>query len=123
MIRRPPRSTRTDTLFPYTTLFRSDADLRVRPEQAPCLLWIAVALPQMDAVGAQPLRQPHVVVDHEGGAVRGADRPERFGPPRRFLLVYALDPKPNGPHLPGTPPPFEPLRQNPPRPQAGKTPP
>src|SRR3546814_9161776 len=27
MIRRPPRSTRTDTLFPYTTLFRSAADL------------------------------------------------------------------------------------------------
>src|SRR3546814_2532545 len=26
MIRRPPRSTRTDTLFPYTTLFRSDQD-------------------------------------------------------------------------------------------------
>src|SRR3546814_2957951 len=25
MIRRPPRSTRTDTLFPYTTLFRSNA--------------------------------------------------------------------------------------------------
>src|SRR3546814_5827398 len=25
IIRRPPRSTRTDTLFPYTTLFRSDA--------------------------------------------------------------------------------------------------
>src|SRR3546814_17389102 len=24
MIRRPPRSTRTDTLFPYTTLFRSE---------------------------------------------------------------------------------------------------
>src|SRR3546814_2843364 len=28
MIRRPPRSTRTDTLFPYTTLFRSAADAR-----------------------------------------------------------------------------------------------
>src|SRR3546814_5266778 len=28
MIRRPPRSTRTDTLFPYTTLFRSLADSR-----------------------------------------------------------------------------------------------
>src|SRR3546814_19903419 len=27
MIRRPPRATRTDTLFPYTTLFRSDADV------------------------------------------------------------------------------------------------
>src|SRR3546814_13528384 len=28
MIRRPPRSTRTDTLFPYTTLFRSPAGRR-----------------------------------------------------------------------------------------------
>src|SRR3546814_16754813 len=28
MIRRPPRSTRTDTLFPYTTLFRSVVDQR-----------------------------------------------------------------------------------------------
>src|SRR3546814_2034901 len=27
MIRRPPRSTRTDTLFPYTTLFRSVTDV------------------------------------------------------------------------------------------------
>src|SRR3546814_8223225 len=27
MIRRPPRSTRTDTLFPYTTLFRSSAQI------------------------------------------------------------------------------------------------
>src|SRR3546814_13689812 len=34
MIRRPPRSTRTDTLFPYTTLFRSyrSPPLSVRPE-------------------------------------------------------------------------------------------
>src|SRR3546814_6110181 len=32
MIRRPPRSTRTDTLFPYTTLFRSVR--RVRPADA-----------------------------------------------------------------------------------------
>src|SRR3546814_11757631 len=29
MIRRPPRSTRTDTLFPYTTLFRSSGLARV----------------------------------------------------------------------------------------------
>src|SRR3546814_11578597 len=28
MIRRPPRSTRTDTLFPYTTLFRSKTGIR-----------------------------------------------------------------------------------------------
>src|SRR3546814_17071065 len=31
MIRRPPRSTRTDTLFPYTTLFRSARPGQVRP--------------------------------------------------------------------------------------------
>src|SRR3546814_4977336 len=35
MIRRPPRSTRTDTLFPYTTLFRSLAI-------SPCHLYCAV---------------------------------------------------------------------------------
>src|SRR3546814_7075870 len=31
MIRRPPRSTRTDTLFPYTTLFRSARTRAHRP--------------------------------------------------------------------------------------------
>src|SRR3546814_7818041 len=37
MIRRPPRSTRTDTLFPYTTLFRSPqaAQAQVVPAQVP----------------------------------------------------------------------------------------
>src|SRR3546814_4610124 len=30
MIRRPPRSTRTDTLFPYTTLFRSETVAQVQ---------------------------------------------------------------------------------------------
>src|SRR3546814_20375252 len=51
MIRRPPRSTRTDTLFPYTTLFRSnrttsllgytlaydDRDNRIRPTRGQSL--------------------------------------------------------------------------------------
>src|SRR3546814_19349478 len=32
MIRRPPRSTRTDTLFPYTTLFRSAFDLAIHDQ-------------------------------------------------------------------------------------------
>src|SRR3546814_353766 len=32
MIRRPPRSTRTDTLFPYTTLFRSLAFVCICPD-------------------------------------------------------------------------------------------
>src|SRR3546814_9801407 len=58
MIRRQPRSTRTDTLFPYTTLFRSDAAAffrhgagrrrtgrRHRPGQYAACLWrLAAAL-------------------------------------------------------------------------------
>src|SRR3546814_9588256 len=34
MIRRPPRSTRTDTLFPYTTLFRSNHSSVLLPSPA-----------------------------------------------------------------------------------------
>src|SRR3546814_18714367 len=32
MLRRPPRSTRTDTLFPYTTLFRSRPSAIIKPQ-------------------------------------------------------------------------------------------
>src|SRR3546814_5101099 len=44
MIRRPPRSTRTDTLFPYTTLFRSrrrlvGRSILVAEDQAASFLW------------------------------------------------------------------------------------
>src|SRR3546814_2675337 len=61
MIRRPPRSTRTDTLFPYTTLFRSAAQPRPgasRPrlrgvQRAPA----GAAHPQV--VERVPPRDPH----------------------------------------------------------------
>src|SRR3546814_10348468 len=53
MIRRPPRSTRTDTLFPYTTLFRSillhlaEKDARLMPRdpqaRANTLAWLFAA--------------------------------------------------------------------------------
>src|SRR3546814_20407920 len=36
MIRRPPRSTRTDTLFPYTTLFRSDVGIDIKGSVGRC---------------------------------------------------------------------------------------
>src|SRR3546814_4792105 len=42
MIRRPPRSTRTDTLFPYTTLFRSGGLL---PRYIDIVLRFAIVLP------------------------------------------------------------------------------
>src|SRR3546814_17889519 len=42
MIRRPPRSTRTDTLFPYTTLFRSLMQEVITPDfQLTCRLDLA----------------------------------------------------------------------------------
>src|SRR3546814_13262391 len=47
MIRRPPRSTRTDTLFPYTTLFRSVATGVVVTAAATIVLdvrWLTVVL-------------------------------------------------------------------------------
>src|SRR3546814_20409165 len=56
MIRRPPRSTRTDTLFPYTTLFRSDAgdgDLRSGHDGVPEGLDLAATI-----VGGRGARQP-----------------------------------------------------------------
>src|SRR3546814_6421592 len=39
MIRRPPRSTRTDTLFPYTTLFRSVKSYRDLPKMLYQIQW------------------------------------------------------------------------------------
>src|SRR3546814_4916370 len=42
MIRRPPRSTRTDTLFPYTTLFRSLAEQGLNNGQYWLAFWTKV---------------------------------------------------------------------------------
>src|SRR3546814_20325258 len=55
MIRRPPRSTRTDTLFPYTTLFRSRGHrARLRPDAR---LRHSDADRQADLLGAEDLPQ------------------------------------------------------------------
>src|SRR3546814_5455372 len=42
MIRRPPRSTRTDTLFPYTTLFRSDCAGKTAGGRGNSSSWISL---------------------------------------------------------------------------------
>src|SRR3546814_10086993 len=50
MIRRPPRSTRTDTLFPYTTLFRSrDRGAPGRAEGVDAVLAILPTAPRFSA--------------------------------------------------------------------------
>src|SRR3546814_7117115 len=57
MIRRPPRSTRTDTLFPYTTLFRSPRTFaRSRPDRVPAPLPRAATwMPPRSRAHAAPL--------------------------------------------------------------------
>src|SRR3546814_4225258 len=59
MRRRPPRSTRTDTLFPYTTLFRSGPD------------------------GGPHVRAPARARPREGGG-----RTARFGAHRDFVITF-----------------------------------
>src|SRR3546814_8153556 len=49
MRRRPPRSTRTDTLFPYTTLFRS-WDIRARATMAEITRFYDVLLSRSEAI-------------------------------------------------------------------------
>src|SRR3546814_2655104 len=56
MIRRPPRSTRTDTLFPYTTLFRSSLTMEMC--DVPAIAAVARrhgVLTMMDNTWASPL--------------------------------------------------------------------
>src|SRR3546814_14849286 len=88
MIRRPPRSTRTDTLFPYTTLFRSGfrlvgADPAVG-EDPPDDLGKAEALGQHQARAVVAAAQdPALAADralhHDSLAVAGMGRPRQIG--------------------------------------------
>src|SRR3546814_20599438 len=67
MIRRPPRSTRTDTLFPYTTLFRSRHTALRQPGRSlsrglPPSRWLALSS-KADRGKRRPFRRhPDVVV-------------------------------------------------------------
>src|SRR3546814_8567152 len=67
MIRRPPRSTRTDTLFPYTTLFRSDVVL-VAVGQDQCLDLVE-PVPDRVEVGQDQIDAGVVVLGEEDATV------------------------------------------------------
>src|SRR3546814_1799876 len=56
MIRRPPSSTRTDTLFPYTTLFRSGSEVDLAMQAATQLgdKVRVVSMPSTDVFDRQP---------------------------------------------------------------------
>src|SRR3546814_9388845 len=65
MIRRPPRSTRTDTLFPYTTLFRSaQAGLQHRAD---------AGIGDLDGDLAETPAGTAQQQDDDGGAVRSEE--------------------------------------------------
>src|SRR3546814_1682346 len=59
MIRRPPRSTRTDTLFPYTTLFRSARGLVAVATAPPALFLVTEEAAQLAQSFLAPQRQVH----------------------------------------------------------------
>src|SRR3546814_1547726 len=90
MIRRPPRSTRTDTLFPYTTLFRSCQPRTCRDSTAPGLAPPAQGRPPgRDCSPASGRRR------EDWGSLRRSGRAGRRGHPAgstaTFLLVDLLE--------------------------------
>src|SRR3546814_4893677 len=95
MIRRPPRSTLTDTLFPYTTLFRSPATDQFDPvargsEQPQRGLHSRIIAER--GIGREHLTKPRVGVDHRSErrdiAGRGNDGgKEGHGGPRNFTSL------------------------------------
>src|SRR3546814_11503375 len=82
MIRRPPRSTRTDTLFPYTTLFRSFATLldEAVPEQERDELARNLAQRPADALG-RATTSPAVPVRGEAPDTDDSAQPRATHPP------------------------------------------
>src|SRR3546814_20521460 len=92
MIRRPPRSTRTDTLFPYTTLFRSaDAVTAIRPA--------ASAAASGRSTGTRGTGSRNIGVTPRGGVIgstakqahslpaRQQPRSPRVGPQRQEIKI------------------------------------
>src|SRR3546814_7390080 len=80
MIRRPPRSTRTDTLFPYTTLFRSFSIMTWEVGWGSGPVRLSTSVPEMPHPG-EDHRQPGLVGggDHFVVADRAARLDDRGG--------------------------------------------
>src|SRR3546814_1801112 len=85
MIRRPPRSTRTDTLFPYTTLFRSLLTIMTGGDTDPFATVFAVFASTIDTMHEPRFLSIEFEVDVEGrkGRLRVPDHVEMDGQPIR----------------------------------------
>src|SRR3546814_15431348 len=88
MIRRPPRSTRTDTLFPYTTLFRSDVVHAHGLERAGAHVQRDVA--ELQATLAQRLQQRVVEVQARGRRGHRTDLAREHGLVALFVVGARL---------------------------------
>src|SRR3546814_13323149 len=64
MLRRPPRSTRTDTLFPYTTLFRSSLAVIFREQQIHALQKVVTLEPYVQIPILEDANAEIVALDH-----------------------------------------------------------
>src|SRR3546814_15832342 len=84
MIRRPPRSTRTDTLFPYTTLFRSD---QVVAELVPRALVVRLFLAPDHVGGLVALEFGRQQLARERVQLLDADQGDVVG----FALVHVFE--------------------------------
>src|SRR3546814_16923923 len=91
MIRRPPRSTRTDTLFPYTTLFRSALELGVEQRGIERHEIGANLYPALEIVDARRHENPVAQIVEEGIGVAAVVPP--IGADRRGKVVV----EPRGP--------------------------
>src|SRR3546814_17065332 len=98
MIRRPPRSTRTDTLFPYTTLFRSARNSPFRSLHGFCP-WLSCAPGQHDRDGAALGDPPAFIGLHEKVVIfRDGRRPFQRS---RFIPFALRRVEPEGRHHAG----------------------
>src|SRR3546814_7175946 len=119
MIRRPPRSTRTDTLFPYTTLFRSRlASLLVSRSGVVIRTGVHHPNPSSEEEGlsGDPIAPPHKPARRSRARSRRSrpaperkrrrshakgKNPARRRPPARTRAKRRLPPRPRNPPAPG----------------------
>src|SRR3546814_3052159 len=90
MIRRPPRSTRTATLFPYTTLFRSRPDARIDGVLVQPMARRSKAREVIAGIADDPTFGPVVVFGHGGTAVELVDDKSLAPPPLDLRLAHEM---------------------------------
>src|SRR3546814_12725991 len=123
MIRRPPRSTRTDTLFPYTTLFRSPRARSCRrppsrraPAPPPAAPWCGEPSAHSSGptsvsagIGPRSSYQPEPLLEFDHRPARRGSIPplvlplDGCPPPRLVAVPHPHDSVPDGHRFPSPP--------------------